>query len=180
MLNGIQGVRSKGFTLVELMVAVMIVATLIAVAAPNFREWLMNVRIHTVAESMQNGLQEARSEAIRRNTAVEFHALANAGTWEIVNMTDMAVLDQSKDSAQLKNINLIVLPAGATKVAFNFMGSPMAPADGSPPITSIMVDADPAILPAANSRELMVVVNPASGSSRMCDPNIPQPSSRAC
>jgi type IV fimbrial biogenesis protein FimT len=43
---------------------------LLALAMPGFSNWLRNARVRTTAESVQNGLQLARAEAVRRNTPV--------------------------------------------------------------------------------------------------------------
>ena len=61
-----------GFSLVELMVTVAVLSLLMTLAVPSFAEWIQNSRIRTAAESIQNGLQVARAEAVRRNARVEF------------------------------------------------------------------------------------------------------------
>jgi type IV fimbrial biogenesis protein FimT len=58
--------------LVELLVAMAILAFLLAIAIPAFGKWTQNMQIRNVAESIQNGLQQARAEALRRNTTVRF------------------------------------------------------------------------------------------------------------
>lgn len=68
--------KAKGFTLIEFMIAVTIIGILFGLGIPSFRAWLQNAQIRTATESMQNGLQLARQEAVRRNTNVEF-VLAN-------------------------------------------------------------------------------------------------------
>jgi type IV fimbrial biogenesis protein FimT len=67
-----QRTHRQGFSLVELVVAMAIVAFVMALAIPTFGTWSQNVQIRTVAESIQNGLQLARTEAMRRNTEVRF------------------------------------------------------------------------------------------------------------
>ena len=64
--------RLKGFTLVELLIGIAIIGILLALAAPNFAVWIQNSKIRTAAESIQNGLQLARAEAVRRNAQVRF------------------------------------------------------------------------------------------------------------
>jgi type IV fimbrial biogenesis protein FimT len=43
-------------SLVEILVAVAIVAVLFAAAAPDFSNWIQNSKIRTEAEAIQNGL----------------------------------------------------------------------------------------------------------------------------
>ena len=71
---------SRGVTLIELAVVLVITAILFAQAAPHFSAWIQNVQVRTAAESIQNGLQLARSEAIRRNRAVMFWLTSNGTT----------------------------------------------------------------------------------------------------
>jgi len=61
-----------GFTLIELMFAIAIVGILLAVGLPEASQWTQNTKIRTASESISNGLQLARGEAVRRNTLVEF------------------------------------------------------------------------------------------------------------
>jgi prepilin-type N-terminal cleavage/methylation domain-containing protein len=61
---------SRGFTMIELMVAVAIIAVLLAVAAPSFIGYLAKQRVEGVASELGTDLQYARSEAVARNTEV--------------------------------------------------------------------------------------------------------------
>ncbi|MFT3666577.1 Tfp pilus assembly protein FimT/FimU [Piscinibacter sp.] len=69
--------RQRGFTLVELMVAITVLAILFFLALPDFRTWIQNTRIRSVAEALQNGVRQAQAEAVRRNRTVVFF-LTNA------------------------------------------------------------------------------------------------------
>ena len=63
-------VRERGFTTTELMVVVAIVAVLTALAAPNMRGLIQTQRVKTASFDLFAGLVFARSEAIKRNSAV--------------------------------------------------------------------------------------------------------------
>ena len=52
-----------GFTLVELMIVVALVAILLALAAPSFRETIARNRLEGVAGELSTDFQYARSEA---------------------------------------------------------------------------------------------------------------------
>lgn len=62
--------RARGFSLIELMIVIVILSIVTTMAMPAFVQWTRNVRVRTVAESVQNGLRFAKSEAAKRNTTV--------------------------------------------------------------------------------------------------------------
>jgi type IV fimbrial biogenesis protein FimT len=173
------GPRGRGgFTLIELMITLVIVGVVLALGLPGIMEWMQNSQIRTAAEGIQNGLQAARTEAVRRNSAVEFILTSPATTggtgWTIRNLNDGAVIQSAPDGVGSRNVVLTPTPAGATTVTFNGFGRvPTAPvvtnADGSPFLTSI--DLDNSQLTASSSRDLRIVIS-GGGEVRMCDPNV--------
>mgnify|MGYP003576416149 CR=1 FL=1 len=62
----------RGFTLVEIVVTLAVLALIMFAVAPNIGTWLANTRVRNIADSLQNGLQTARAEAIRRNQSMSF------------------------------------------------------------------------------------------------------------
>lgn len=62
--------RPRGFTLIELMIAVAIAAILLALAAPNFTQALGKNRLSSAASELTGAVQLARAEAIRNNRRV--------------------------------------------------------------------------------------------------------------
>jgi type IV fimbrial biogenesis protein FimT len=79
--------RQTGVSMIEIAVVLTIAAILVSQAAPAFNAWMLNVQIRTATESIQNGMQLARSEALRRNRTVFFWLTsANnplAGDWMV-------------------------------------------------------------------------------------------------
>lgn len=64
--------KTKGVTLVELIIAIAVLAILMALAVPSF-QFVRNVnRLSASANDLVAGLQLARMEAIRRNARVVF------------------------------------------------------------------------------------------------------------
>ena len=63
----------RGVSLVELAVGLAIIGALLALAAPSYSAWIQNTKIRTTAEGILNGLQLARTEAVRRNTRISFY-----------------------------------------------------------------------------------------------------------
>ena len=61
---------NRGFTLVELMVTVAVLAIISSIAFPNMRELIVNGRITTQTNELISSLSLARSEAIKRGRTV--------------------------------------------------------------------------------------------------------------
>ncbi|WP_225764129.1 GspH/FimT family pseudopilin [Stenotrophomonas sp. Marseille-Q4652] len=80
-------IRTAGFTLVELMVTIAIVAILAAIAFPNFEYTLRSNRVATTTNELIGSLALARSEAIRNPTGAAICPSANgtscdaSGAW---------------------------------------------------------------------------------------------------
>lgn len=66
--------RSRGFTAIELLVTIVIVAVLAAMAAPSFTPLIERWRVRQVAEDLQSTLHYARSEAIKRGGDITIDA----------------------------------------------------------------------------------------------------------
>ncbi len=62
--------QQKGFTLIELMVAICILFILGGISAPAFSRWVPNARMGSVVRDLQSSVQRARIEAIKRNRTV--------------------------------------------------------------------------------------------------------------
>lgn len=71
MLNAGRSASVKGLTLIELALGLAILAILLLVALPSYRPWIQSAQIRNAATSIQNGLQLAKAEAIRRNSKVQ-------------------------------------------------------------------------------------------------------------
>jgi len=66
-----------GFTLIELMVTLTVLALLILLAVPDMATWAKNAKVRSVAESLQNDLRAAQMESVKRSARTVF-ALTNA------------------------------------------------------------------------------------------------------
>lgn len=70
-------VPCHGFTSIELMVTVAVLAILSAIAAPSFRLLFERWRVLQTVESLKSSLMLARSEAIKRGGRVVLQKIAN-------------------------------------------------------------------------------------------------------
>ena len=70
----------RGFTLIELMIVVTLVAVLISLTAPSFTRMLARGKLEGAAGELVTDLQYARSEAVARNAQVAIYTGANCYT----------------------------------------------------------------------------------------------------
>lgn len=79
--------RTRGFTLIELMITVTILGILMATGLPSLFSWIAASRANAVPEFYLDGLRRARDGAIRYNSAARLVLTANAGNgqfdWQI-------------------------------------------------------------------------------------------------
>ncbi len=71
---------SSGFTLIELMVGLAIVAVLLGLGVPSLSAYMANSKIRAAASNFSADLQFARAEAIRRNGGVGLVLTSDAPT----------------------------------------------------------------------------------------------------
>jgi type IV fimbrial biogenesis protein FimT len=62
----------RGLSLIELMITIAVFGITLGLAVPSYQVWIQNTQIRNAADSIKNGLQIARNEALRRNQTVEF------------------------------------------------------------------------------------------------------------
>lgn len=70
--------RQRGVTLVELAVVMVITGIVFAYVLPELRTWMRNLKVRAAGESMLNGLNAARMEALKRNSPVTFWLVSDA------------------------------------------------------------------------------------------------------
>jgi type IV fimbrial biogenesis protein FimT len=63
--------RHNGFSLVELIVGLAVLALLMALGVPQYAAFTANARIRATSEGVTAGLNLARAEAVKRNARVE-------------------------------------------------------------------------------------------------------------
>src|SRR5690606_20965535 len=91
----------SGVTLIELLIGIAIVSMLLMAGVPMCGSWIQNTQVRTAAESIQNGLQIARSEAVMRNANVRF-ALTSADGLVAWNVGCVTVRDSCPATIQTR------------------------------------------------------------------------------
>lgn len=162
--------RQSGITLIEVLVAIVVLGLLMAVGVPSFKTWIQNVQIRTATEALLNGLQVAKNEAIRRNANVQMKIEGGSG-WRVNLGADpdgQPLQSRSHDEGS-QNAVVVALPGGADTVTFSGLGRVVANSDGS--LTMTQIDIDNTTLDPAESRDMRIVI-PPGGAIRLCDPNV--------
>jgi type IV fimbrial biogenesis protein FimT len=108
--------RTDGFTLIELMIVVALVAIMATIALPSFTEFTASQRIRAGASALYDSLLLARSEAVKRNTSVSMNVTDLANGWTIVVASDNTLLRTQEAFAGLQ-----FSPANPS-IAYNRLG----------------------------------------------------------
>lgn len=176
--------RQSGMTLVELMVTISIAAILASVATPSFTSFLRNTEVRGSAESLTQGLQFARTEAVRRNQQVCFDWSGSGTGWTV--STGCALSPGSVPASNVVQTSpnregsiatvVTMTPAAGRRVTFNAYGRVVPNPAGGASITRIDVNAANAGL----QRRILVSAGDSSGRIFVCDPSAPAGTQMAC
>jgi type IV fimbrial biogenesis protein FimT len=182
--------RQSGMNIIELMVTVAIIGLVMALAGPSAITWLQNTQLRNAAESVLSGIQNARTEALKRNTFVAFRLTdANSTAWNVCvydvvsdSCSGGANAQVNQKSASEGSLNARAgtdttqsdsdtpLAAGSnlpSQVVFDSFGRLAATA----PNNIRRVDMRNIVLSAVEERRLVIYIA-LSGQVRMCDPKL--------
>ncbi|BDU21770.1 GspH/FimT family pseudopilin [Dyella sp. GSA-30] len=179
---------TPGFSLVELLVSIAVFGILALIGIPSYQTWIRNSRIRTAAESIQNGLRIARSEASQRGANVRFEFSSASGTgadWKVCALgtattcsgAGTAVIQSYSSNEGAADVRVgadtaigsytTALTSGAgagTGVTFTALGRPSAYGTSS----IIRIDTSNT---QTNQRRLVITLS-SGGLTRMCDPQL--------
>ncbi|AVR97269.1 GspH/FimT family pseudopilin [Pseudoduganella armeniaca] len=200
--------RYAGFTLVELMVAIAIMGTLLAVGIPNMTTWVLSNKARGASEFYAEGLATARREAVTRNAASRFVLSPNANgqlDWQVDVCFPVPGTPCSADSGSWSTVAAAADndPNAAAPFKSIFRAASALPhADALVPTlqpegsTGVYFTAlgwvdtsDPqrltrlTLTPAASLRNgvpTVALAIPLAGVAAKCNPDVAAPDSRAC
>ena len=111
--------NNHGFTLVELMITIALLAIVATIAVPNFVQFIRNNQVQAKADELGTFLQYARSQAVAKRESYT----VNLTTWKIYPASNASEVERELDinAAQATISNLSGTPAVLT-----FSGQGMA------------------------------------------------------
>jgi type IV fimbrial biogenesis protein FimT len=154
----------SGFNLVELMVAVAILAVSSAIVAPSFSTMSTNRTVQSEAHGILTGLELARTEAIYRNSNVSFTLNTGVG-WTVATVSPVSTvrIHVPEEAGRRLRVNTL---NDQTSVAFTPLGT-VSRYSVNTTLTRITVTPPPG----TDGKSLQIDVFP-SGQVRMCNPTI--------
>ncbi|MEH6353549.1 MULTISPECIES: GspH/FimT family pseudopilin [unclassified Pseudomonas] len=123
--------RTKGFTLIEVLVALGVLLILITMAVPSFTGSLQSTKADTEVDDLRRALNFARMEAIDRGTTTRIRPTVDGAAWS----SELTVYDSTGSSPTVLRV-VPAMSSGATltltsevsNIDFNNLGGLSAPA----------------------------------------------------
>lgn len=205
MIRAFQRHRQAGFTLVELLITMLVLAIMMRVAMPAFATWIGNVQLRASAESVLGGLNLARAEALRRNARVMFTMAGGDGGvtgWSVCQVAaggtacdDAVPVVQVRDGAEESGRTRAGASSSTEQTSATAIATALSPGTGMPasvifdgrgrPLVaagwanSVRIDLRNTGLAPEDERRMVILLG-ASGGARMCDPLATSGDPRAC
>lgn len=197
--------RARGFTLVEMVVAIAVMAFLMMAVVPGVGDWIRNVRVRSTAESIASGVNEARMEAVRRNQTVSFWLVnspgvlgqldascvrsASSASWIVSfddpsglcdvapskTVTPRVVASKSAGSAG-QDVTIAGLDIGGASASSVAFNGYGQPVTGPGGASIATIDVTSA---SSGARRLRIAIS-TGGDVRMCDRDVSSPDPRRC
>jgi len=179
------GAGQRGFSLIELVIAITIVALLLLVAVPALQTWVSDARVRTAAESFQNAVRLAQSEAVKRSRtavvmltdstpSIDAKPTKNGKKW-VVRLLERSTTDDDEDSLFVRgggeaSSGDVTVGGDISLICFNALGQQTGLSGTA---NGLSVDCDKSDSTAVSfsrisGRTLKVLVN-LGGKVRLCD-----------
>ncbi len=94
--------KNSGFTLIELVIAIVVLVILAAVSVPIFLSWLPEYRLRSAADDLYAHLQHAKMQAIRNNNNWAMQFVESSNSYTIYSN----YIDSSDTGTAVKTIDL--------------------------------------------------------------------------
>lgn len=119
-----RGIRTRGLSLVELMVTIAVLAILATIAAPSFLNMIRQYQLTSTANEVLGLVQYARSEAVKRAVNITVDIAGEDGSWSAV------VTDGTSDFRVFTASGRVSATPTPGSVVFDYLGrkDPLTPA----------------------------------------------------
>lgn len=78
----VRPIPQRGFTLIELMTTISVLAILTMVALPAYRDFIANQRVRNASYQLTAALTQARSQAITQNCSIDLKSAGGTSHWD--------------------------------------------------------------------------------------------------
>jgi type IV fimbrial biogenesis protein FimT len=176
----------QGFSLIELVISITIVALLLLAAVPALQSWVADARVRTAAESFQNAVRLAQGEAVKRSRtavvmltdstpSVDATPAANGTRW-VVRLLERSTTDDEEGSlfvrggGEASSGDVTVSSNSVSLICFNAFGQQTTLTKTASGVGAACTAADDTAVSFSRSggRTLKVLVN-LGGKVRLCD-----------
>ncbi|MCV2350019.1 GspH/FimT family pseudopilin [Paucibacter sp. Y2R2-4] len=194
--------RQGGLTLIELLVALAMLGMVVFAVLPEVSNWMRNLAVRNVGESLKGGLERARLEALRRNGSVSFWLVSDASEIGLTNSCQISsegsswvVSGQDPSgkcaSAASQDDGAVVIEKWASSdggravlveaLDANGVGANRVTFTSLGQLSTANVSAARIVIKHSegDARDLRIDINPG-GSVRLCDPNVAANDPRRC
>lgn len=182
----------RGFSLIELVVVLAILATLMLLGIPAMSGFVANSKVRNAAETFYAAVLRARGEAIHLNqqvdlvltndvpTSANVLALTSSPTGQnwAIRAPGLSQLIDAKTAQEGGSTNAVAVNGnGVSVISFNGLGANISGANASIQFTHQTINTNCSLTGAV--RCLTVLVN-AGGQARLCEPGVAAPDARSC
>lgn len=112
--------RQTGFTIIELMTVLLVMAVIMGLAVPSIRNFMLNQRVRNASYDLMSSLVLARSEATKRNQDVVISRVGSS--WK--NGWTITTAGASGDDTIMNHdaVNDIVITASFSSITYRHTG----------------------------------------------------------